>query len=364
MRTPRLPDGTPTARGRQPRRAHLGQRLSTWAADPLRRLQLALGLLLLLLLVGTVVYHLLEGMGWVDALYMTVITVATVGYGEISPLSQAGRLFTIGLIILGVGAAAWAATNAIELMLGQTFWLTVQRRKMKQTLEGMRDHFIVCGYGRLGTRIVRDLMARGEAFVVVEVREEMEEGFLAADIPYLIGDATHDESLLQAGVTHARGLVAAMDSDANNVLAVLTARGLNREVIIVARANSERSEGKLLRAGANRVVTPEDIGGHRLALALLRPAVDDLFDQLFSFGLDVQVDIGQILIPEHSPFAGQTVAECDLRRVRSVSILAIRQADTHFVMNPDANRVIAAGETLIVIGPADAVYELEALYGE
>jgi voltage-gated potassium channel len=346
------------------RRNAIGRRLREWADNPLRRLQIALLALFALLIAGTLFYRLVEGMGWVDAMYMTVITVATVGYGETEPLSQNGRLFTIGLIVLGVGAGAWAATNAIEVMLGQTFWLTVQRRKMRHTLEGMRDHFIVCGYGRLGTRIVRDLMARGEAFVVVEAREELEEGFLAAEIPYLIGDATHDESLLQAGVTHARGLVAAMDSDANNVLAVLTARGLNKDVIIVARANSERSEGKLLRAGANRVVTPEDIGGHRLALALLRPAVDDLFDQLFSFGLDVQVDIGQIVIPDHSPFAGQTVAECDLRRMRSVSILAIREEAGRFVMNPDASRMISAGETLIVIGPADAVYELEALYGE
>ena len=363
MRPPRRPDGTPLNQRQRPR-SRIGHRLREWGAEPLRRLQLAVAALFLLQVAGTLFYRFTEGMGWIDAVYMTVITVATVGFGETQPLSQAGRLFTIGLIIVGVGTAAWAATNAIEVMLGQTFWLTVQRRKMRQTLEGMRDHFIVCGYGRLGMRIARDLMARGEAFVVIELHEELEEQFLAAEIPYLIGDATHDESLMEAGVTRARGLVAAMDSDANNVLAVLTARGLNREIIIVSRANSERSEGKLLRAGANRVVTPEDIGGHRLALALLRPAVDDLFDQLFSFGLDVQVDIGQIVIPDHSPFAGQTVAECDLRRIRSVSILAIREEAGKFVMNPDANRVIAAGETLIVIGPADAVYELEALYGE
>jgi voltage-gated potassium channel len=364
MRSERRPDGRPLDRRRHRRKKRIGTLYQQWAENPFRRLQIALGALFVLLLVATLVYHFMENMGWIDALYMTVITVATVGFGETEPLSQAGRLFTIGLIVLGVSAGAWAATNAFEVMLGQTFWLTVQRRKMRQTLEGMRDHFIVCGYGRLGTRIVRDLMARGEAFVVVETREDMEERFLAAEIPYLIGDATHDESLQQAGVGRARGLVAAMDSDANNVLAVLTARGLNRDIIIVSRANSDRSEGKLLRAGANRVVTPEDIGGHRLALALLRPAVDDLFEQLFSFGLDVQVDIGQIVVPEHSPFAGQTVAECDLRRLRSVSILAIREEGGRFAMNPDASRMISAGETLIVIGPADAVYELEALYGE
>jgi voltage-gated potassium channel len=157
--------------------------------------------------------------------------------------------------------------------------------------------------------------------------------------------------------------VAALDSDANNVLAVLTARGLNPGLIVVSRANSDASESKLRRAGADRVVTPEDIGGHRLALALLRPAVHDLFDQMFSFGMDVAVDVGQITIATGSPLAGQTVAHCDLHRLRSVSILAIRDSGGTFALNPDAQRVLGPGETLIVIGPAEAVYELEAMYG-
>jgi voltage-gated potassium channel len=156
--------------------------------------------------------------------------------------------------------------------------------------------------------------------------------------------------------------VAALDSDANNVLTVLTARGLNPKLLVVSRANSDASESKLRRAGADRVVTPEDIGGHRLALALLRPAVHDLFTEMFSFGMNVAVDVGQITIAPDSPFAGQTVARCDLRRMRNVSILAIRDTAGTFALNPDAQRVLSAGETLIVIGPAEAVYELEAMY--
>jgi voltage-gated potassium channel len=157
--------------------------------------------------------------------------------------------------------------------------------------------------------------------------------------------------------------VAALDSDASNVLAVLSARELNPGLLIVARANTEASESKLRRAGADRVVTPDAIGGHRLALALLRPAVHDLFNEIFSFGAQIAVDVGQLLIHEGSPFAGQTVAGCDLRRLRSVSILAVREPDGGFTLNPDAERVVRPGETLILIGPADAVYELEAMYG-
>jgi voltage-gated potassium channel len=248
-------------------------------------------------------------------------------------------------------------------MLGQTLWLSVQRRKMTQSLAGLRDHYVICGHGRLGTRIERELRARGESFVVVDWTQSLEETFLRQQIPHLIGDATHDDVLSRAGVERARGLVAALDSDASNVLAVLSARELNPGLLIVARANTEASESKLRRAGADRVVTPDAIGGHRLALALLRPAVHDLFNEIFSFGAQIAVDVGQLLIHEGSPFAGQTVAGCDLRRLRSVSILAVREPDGGFTLNPDAERVVRPGETLILIGPADAVYELEAMYG-
>jgi voltage-gated potassium channel len=342
----------------------LGHRIRAGLEDPLRQFQLAVAVLVLLIAIGTLGYHAIERMGWVDSLYMTIITVATVGFGEIEPLSRTGRIFTMGLIVVGVGIGAWAASNLVEVTLGQTLWTSVQRRKMTQALTDLRDHYVVCGHGRLGMRIVRDLAARGESFVVVDVDPALEEMFLAHQLPHVIGDATHDDVLQRVRVDRARGLVAALDSDANNVLTVLTARELNPKLLIVARANAEQSQSKLRRAGADRVVTPDDIGGHRLALALLRPAVHDLFNEIFSFGLNIAVDVGQITIPPSSPFAGQTVAGCDLRRMRNVSILAVREPGGEFVLNPDAQRVLRPGETMIVIGPAEAIYEMEAMYGE
>jgi len=347
---------------RKHQRMPLAHRMRLALEDPVRQFQVSLGVLLVVLVLGTIGYRVIEGMGWVDAAYMTMITVATVGFEEVSPLSQAGRVFTIGLIVIGVGTAAWAATQAVEVALGQSMWLSVQRRKMTRSLADLRDHYVICGHGRLGTRIERDLRARGEAFVVIEWKPALEEMFLRQQIPHLIGDATQDDVLRRAGVERARGLVSALDSDASNVLAVLSARGLNPDLLIVARANTEASESKLRRAGADRVVTPDAIGGHRLALALLRPAVHDLFNEIFSFGIEVSVDVGQILIEADSPFAGQTVAGCDLRRMRNVSILAIREQTGAFALNPDAARVVNVGETLILIGPAEAVYELEAMY--
>ncbi|HZG41527.1 MAG TPA: ion channel, partial [Longimicrobium sp.] len=167
-------------------RHSLGHRLRASLEDPLRQFQLSVAVLLLLIVVGTVGYHAIEEMGWVDSLYMTIITVATVGFGEIEPLSRTGRIFTMGLIVVGVGIGAWAVTNMVEVALGQTLWTSVQRHKMKQSLTDLRDHYVVCGHGRLGMRIVRDLAARGESFVVVDVDPRLEETFLAHQLPHVI----------------------------------------------------------------------------------------------------------------------------------------------------------------------------------
>lgn len=338
----------------------LGRRVRGVTADPLRQLQLSLLALLLLLAGGTLGYVLLEGMHWLDGLYMTIITLTTVGFGEIQPLSGVGRAFTMLLIVLGVGTAAWALRNAAEVALGHQFWISVRQRRMEDTLMKLEDHFIVCGYGRMGRQIVRDLRARGEAFVVVDQSSEMEEGFLEEEIPYVIGDATRDETLVDAGVKRAHGLVAALDTDADNVLAVLTARGLNPELLIVARTATEAAESKLLRAGADRVVSPYVIGGHRLALALLRPSVHDFLNRIFHFGEDQDFDVGQIKVRVASPLAGQTLAGSDLRRVWNVNVLAIQQPDGSFITSPDPRHQIRPSETLIVIGPRDAIYRLEA----
>ena len=342
----------------------LAARIREGLSEPVRQLQLSLALLVGLIAVGTIGYVVLEDYGVVEAFYMTVITLATVGFKEVRDLDTVGMLFTTFLIIVGVGTAAWAISNAAEVMLGQTFWKSVQRRRNREMLEEMTDHHIICGYGRLGRQIIRDLEARGEPFVVVDWEEDLEEELLASEHVHLIADATNEETLRQAGVARARGIVAALDDDAQNVLTVLTARELNPKLLIIARAGSEGLESKLLRAGADRVVTPSSIGGHRLALALLRPAVHDFFGRIFTLGAEPDVDVGQITVPEHSPFAGQTIEGCDLRRIRNVSILSIRRPDGSFDLNPGAQRRIEPGETLIFIGPAEAVYELEAMYSE
>jgi voltage-gated potassium channel len=354
--------GRPSASFPSGARATLPERLRTALQEPERQLQVSLGLMVLLVVVGAAGYMLLEGFGFLDGIYMTVITLTTTGFKEVQPLSPAGKIFTIFLLIVGVLTAAWVVRNFVEVTLGEAFWQSVRRRRIHNMVERMEGHYIVCGYGRLGRHIVRDLEARGELYTVIEASAEKQQELLANRIPHVIGDATHEEVLRAAGIARAVGLVSALDSDASNVLTILTARDLKPTLQIVSRANSEALESRLLRAGADRVITPHSIGGHRMALALLRPAVDDFFGRVFNLGVEPDVDVGQVTIAPGSPFAGQTVAACDLRRVRNVSILAIRKDDGAFDLNVEPERIITPGETLILLGPAEAIYDLEALY--
>jgi len=340
------------------------ERLRIARKHPARQLRLSLAVLFALVLAGTFGFMLIESYGFLQALYFTVITLTTVGFGEPEPLHPTGQVFAIVLIVMGVSVVAWTASNAVEIMLGEAYWVSRRRERIREVVMRLKDHFVVCGYGRLGRQIVRDLVARGEVFVVIEAAPELEDEMTQHEVPHVIGDATQEDVLLAAGIENARGLVSCLDSDANNVLTVLTARDLNSRLLIVARSDSEAAESRLRRAGADRMVTPEIIGGHRLALALLRPAVHDFFGRVFSTSVHRDYDVGQVTVHDDSPFAGQTVATCDLRRVRNVNILAIRRPDGAFDLNPVPTRAIEPGDTMILIGPAEAIYEMEAMYSE
>ena len=289
--------------------ANLSHRLRALLADPMRGLQAALLMLVLLIAVGTIGYILLEGMTIVEAVYMTVITITTVGFGEVRPLSPIGRIFTSILILLGVSTVTTAVSTAFGIVLGPRLWLAIRERKMEEALRTINHHYLVCGYGRMGQQIVRDLRARNETFVVIEQDPEIIELLLSENILHVIGDATQDEVLHAAGIDRAVGLVSALEADANNVMTVLTAREINPKLFIVARAATSAVENRLRRAGADRVVSPYEIGGHRMALALLRPAVHDLLNRIFNVGDNMDMDVGQISIKASSPLAGQTIAQ-------------------------------------------------------
>lgn len=334
-------------------------------SDPMHRFQLSLLTLGLLLIFGTVMYTIVGiDCGPIDALYMTVITIATVGYGETCELTTGGQLFTMLLIILGVGAATSALTTAIGLAIGPALWDSIQRRRIQDMVANASDHYIVCGYGRMGRQIIRDLQARGESFVLVDQKKEREQEWIEAGLPYVIGDATQDDTLYAAGIARARGLVSALNTDPANIVTVLTARELNPRLFIVARVVLVESESKLRRAGANRIVNPYQIGGHRIALSLLRPAVHDFLDQIFRFGEGRDIEIGQLHVRAHSDLEGKTIISSKLRDSYNVSVLAIREPTGRLQMTPAPHTELKANSDLIVIGPPENIYELERLFAK
>ncbi len=338
----------------------LNRYLRNWLADPIRGLEISLLMLLLLLCGGTLGYMFIERMSVNDAFYMTIITITTVGFGEVQPLSPLGRFFTSALIVSGVATATAGVSNIAGIILGSRLWLSIRERRMEELIEKLEHHYIVCGYGRMGRQIVRDLNKRQQTFVVIEQDEELREELLEDNVLHIIGDGTHDDVLHEAHIAQAVGLVAALNSDADNVMTVLSAREINPSLFIVARAAEATSESKLRRAGANRVVSPYMIGGHRMALAMLRPAVHDFMNQMFHVGDRYDMDIGQVSVAEKSPLAGRTIAQTNIRQVRNVNILAVQKANGELIINPNAQHVIQPGEVLIVIGPPDAIYQTEA----
>lgn len=330
-------------------------------SDPLYRLQLSVAVLLLFFFVGIVGYMLIEGLSPADALYMTVITVTTVGFGDIVPTTPLSRIFTVVLILLGLGAVTTAVSNGLALIAGQRLWRAVQQRRLNEVLRMLENHYIVAGYGRIGKQIVRDIVARGESCVVIDSNPDIqdEEYLIDENIPFIIGDATEDAVLERAGITRALGMLAALPSDADNVLAVLTARGLKESLFIVARSSEVATESKLRRAGANQVISPYQVGGHRMAMALMRPAVHDFLDRLSDTSDAESYDIGQVTIHGQSPMLGQSIARCDLRSVRGLTILALIRAN-RLQINPNPQLEFQEGDQLIVIGPPSAIYTLES----
>jgi voltage-gated potassium channel len=326
-------------------------------------LRTATALLLLIGGVGVVGYMTLSGMSLLDAVYMTAITLSTVGYREVAPLTPAAQIFTIGLIFSGLGVVLYGASlvagDVIEGRLQRVFG----RRRVLRQIEHLAEHYVVCGFGRMGRIVCKELAAKPVPFVVVEkdpatVRLLDEQGFM-----YVDGDATEDAVLNRAGIDRARGLVSALSRDEDNVYVVLSARQLKADLLIVARAEDDRSEIKLLRAGATRVVSPYVIGGSRMAGALLRPAVLDIVD-LATHYRSMELRIEELVVaPDVFP-AGVSLQSAGLRDDESgLIIIAVKKASGEMIFNPAAQARIEAGDRLVVMGQQGALQTLERKLG-
>lgn len=330
------------------------------AMNPLHRLRLSVALLAAVAACGTLGYVLIEHWSLLDAVYMTVITLTTVGFEEVHKLSPAGRAFTIGLIALGLGAVTTVIGSAVEIAFGDQVREILGRQRMERRLNEIKSHSIICGYGRMGQEIAREFQARGLTFVVVDRNPQLVGAMEAAGIPHLIGDASEDDVLQRAGVVRASSLIAVAPTDADNIFITLTGRSLNPRLHIVARSSREEEEHKLRRAGADRVVSPYVIGGRRIAAAVLRPAVVDFLD-LHTHGPEREMEIDQIPIQPTAPYAGSTLRGSGIRERTGCTVLALRSAEGRFTHNPPPDTLLQPGDSMIVLGTLAQIEALQRL---
>lgn len=330
--------------------------------DPFRRVRLGLVALLLVFVAGTVGYAVL-GLDLSEALYMTVITVSTVGFGEIAAnpdeVDGAYRAFTAGLILFGVGTALYTVTVSLETLLEFGMTDRLRRRRMDREISSMRGHVVVCGYGRLGRTIAERVVLAGRQLVVVD--RDLEQ-LVDCDHHFVPGNGTDDDVLRAAGLENAATLIAATDDDADNVYIVLSARQMQPSLFIIARAKQEMAEPKLLQAGADRVVNPQLIGGERIAAMTLQPHVADFLDVVMhEEGLEFR--LGEIEVTSTSPLAGRTLRDSHLRDRTGAMVLAIRERGGGFLTNPPPESEIAGDTTLIAIGTASQLRSLASVAG-
>jgi len=322
----------------------------------IRNAIMALGFVLVF---GTIGFKLIEGWSVSDSFYVTVQTLTTVGYGDIPPRSLAGRGFAIVVMLIGVGGVALVASTIVQSVVQSELVSAFGQRRQSKKMSKLHDHYIICGSGRVGSHLVRDLQRTNEEVVIIENDAARAADFAQRGFHVLIGDATLEEMLRAAGVERARGLAACLPNDADNVYVVLTARDLNSQLNIVARAAEEQAEAKLVRAGANHVVAPTIIGGHRMAVSLTKPAVGELFDSITGSKLGLSFE--QVLIEDGSPLAGRVLRETPIRAELDIVVVSIRRGNGETIFNPGADALIEAGDILIAIGRLEALTRLNEM---
>lgn len=315
--------------------------------------------LVALVVLGTSGYHILMGWSLLDSLYMTVNTLATVGYKEHN-LDATGKIFTIAMTVFGVSIVFWAGASLIEAVVGEQIWHAFQRKRMNKKLSEIRDHYIICGYGRMGQQIVKDLIREKTPHVVIEMNPEQLPKLIAQDVPYIEGDASDDKILRAAGIERARGLITVAPSDEDNVFITLSAHALNSSLYIVARSIQEENENKLKMAGANRVMSPYVLGGRRMAAAVLRPNVLDFLELAFHTD-NLQLMVEELLVAPNARLANKPLDFCDIRSEIGATILAVKKASGKTIANPASDQTIEPGDVLIVLGSPDQLDKAQKL---
>jgi len=337
-------------RGFDPKLSHLGSRY----------VARGIGLLFAILCFGTIGYMAIEKWSVLDALYMTVISITTVGFGEIRPISETGRVFTIILIFFGIGIVAYILGLTAQSMVLFQMREILGRRKLGLKKRSMKDHYILCGYGRIGKTICHELMSNNIPVLVIDTEKELRSQLEEDGIPYILDDATNDEVLLEARIERAKGVISVVSSDADNLFITMTARGLNGNLTIITRTDDEKNQKKLIRAGANRVFLPYVIGGQRMAHTIAKPAVTS-FLELTVHDKNIALEMGELLVQEESRLAGVNLMESGIRQQLNIIIVAIRKSEEEMIFNPSSQTRMEKGDTLIALGHKKDLEELKQI---
>ncbi len=310
-------------------------------------------IMLIIFTVGSLGYHFIEQMTFFEGLYMTFITISTIGFTELHTLSNEGRVFTMLIFVVGIGVISYIASQTTQLIFeGELFY----KRAMIKKLEKMENHYIICGYGRIGNRIAEVLHDAGLPLVIVENRESSVERLKEKDLTFVEGDAEDEDVLIEAGIKKARALICTLASDQDNVFTTLLARDLNPDLFILVRTNENANRNRVLRAGADKVISPYEIGADRMANVILRPNVD-LFVNSITENMTHDHAFDEVLIMEESPLAGKSLEEINIRNEHGVLIIAIIPKDGRIVFNPDSSTQINTGDSLILIGDLQQIDE-------
>jgi len=329
--------------------------------NPYQKLALAISSLVVIVIIGTVGFCIIEGYSFLDSFAVTIalLTTTSVGYGSMIPLSIPGKIFTLVLIIVGVSMVAYAFGTIISLVLEGQIKNLMGRSKMHKKIAGLKDHVILCGAGRVGYHVISRLVMEKVPFVVIDKNEETTKKLMEEGVLFINNDATKDEVLVEAGIRRAKGLITALAGDADNVFVTLTAKELNHDIRIIARGDLAESKPKLIRAGADKVISPSVIGGRRMAISILKPVSVDFVETLIH-KKDFEFEIEEIITSGSSPLIGKSLQESQVKQQTGAMIVAIKRKED-IISNPGAAEVIVTGDLLIAIGTRTQLAKLEQL---
>ena len=326
------------------------------------KIYVAVMLVSLLLLIGVIGFKFISGYSWIDAIYMTVITITTVGFGEVKPLDDFSKIFTVFLILASVIIVGFAISIITEFILSKNNIEELKRKRMQKKIDSLTDHIIICGFGRNGKQAATKLLAYKKPFVVIEKNKEIAEKYLSEDVPFIVGNANEDDILRLAGIDRAKTLISALPNDADNLFVVLSARQINTDLCIISRASQETSYEKLKLAGANNVILPDKIGGDHMASLVVVPDLVEFIDNLSIIGKNT-INIEEVPVEMlYNTTKPKSIKDLDFRHETGCTVIGYKSPDGEYTINPDANQILVPNSKIIVLGRPEQINKLNNLY--